>query len=286
MAEEEKLLGLIASLIVEVSLKESLQNVEVPYCSTALKLSGKAIKVPYGYRLRKINGETHIAVQQKEAAIINTIFDDFISGISIPLIHHKARRMGFPRTGPYAIHKLLDNCFYAGLERKPIADERSEILVRTFHPSIIAESTFLVAQKSLHKEKASKLNHLESMPLRGVLKCYCGTKMTAGWHKGKNQPYLYYRCLKHMQEGHPGQMLHEKCRQLLKQLNLMNDQIDRVTKNVDTILCNTFLEHKKMIEVKFSELREAHVVFIQGNKWPRSLKLARRLIQAGGKNKS
>ena len=132
MDEEEELLDLIGALIVEVAFKERSHETETPSCCTILKLSEEITKVPYGYRLRKSNGEAHIVIYEKEAAIVEKIFRDFLKEAPILVIHKEAKQMGLPKTGPYAIHKILDNCFYVGLMRKPVVDEHSEVSIRTF----------------------------------------------------------------------------------------------------------------------------------------------------------
>lgn len=266
MSEEKELLGLIAALIVEIAFKESLHETKMLTCyHTTLKLFDEMTRVPYGYRLRKINGETHIVIHEKEAAIVEKIFKDFLKGMPISIIHNEVKQMGFPKTGPYAVHKILDNSFYAGLIRKPVVDENSEVFITAFHIPIINETDFYSARNSLHNERISQAKHLESMPLKGALKCACGSKMTAAWHKGKNEYYLYYRCLKHMRISYSGEKLHEQFRQLLAQLVLRNTQIDYLTKKVEDILDNVLSEYKKIIGLKNFETKEVNHKLTQVN---------------------
>ena len=73
----------------------------------------------------------------------------------------------------------------------------------------------------------------DEFPLKGILRSpCCGQSMTAGWSKGKNKYYLYYRCIKHSNVNISGAVLHEKFNKLLINLNFTQDAIDEVVIDV------------------------------------------------------
>ncbi|PTQ97042.1 hypothetical protein C8P68_104538, partial [Mucilaginibacter yixingensis] len=80
-------------------------------------------------------------------------------------------------------------------------------------------------QRILHSKTQSK----EEFPLRGVLKCWCGQHMTAGFSKGKKKYYLYYRCIHHTEKNFSGDKLHEQFEELLCCLSFTKKQVSQLT---------------------------------------------------------
>jgi len=255
MDRKTELLSQVGAIIVEIILKGAWEDPIDFNCHTPWQLSEGSIKVPYGYRLRQAGDKPQILIQEKEAFFIRKIFTDFLTGKPTPVIHTEVKQLGFPRVGPNAIKKVLNNCFYAGLSRKYLADNGSGVLVRTFHPAVISIEDFRQAQQLLSANRTASMNHQESMPLKGVLQCPCGAKMTAGWHKGKRQLYLYYRCIKHSRVNLPGKRLHSQVDQLLKRMALTREQTDYVAQKALEIFRDTLREYLEIIKIKTQELQ-------------------------------
>jgi len=52
-----------------------------------------------------------------------------------------------------------------------------------------------------------------------------GKKITAGWTKGAQKYYLYYRCMDHTNVNIPGGILHDAFAEVLRGLSLRKHQI-------------------------------------------------------------
>lgn len=63
--------------------------------------------------------------------------------------------------------------------------------------------------------------------------------MTAGWSKGKNAYYLYYRCIKHSNINIPGTLLHDKFEELLKYLSFSQEFLDKLISRVTMLAKGT-----------------------------------------------
>jgi len=101
----------------------------------------------------------------------------------------------------------------------PADGKRPERYVKALHPAIVSEGDFWIAQEMLGNKRPSKAQPEERFPLRGILKCWCGLHMTAGYRKGKRNYYLYYRCIKHTGTNISGITLHNQFNELLRSLS-------------------------------------------------------------------
>ena len=191
-------------------------------------------RAPYGY-INVKDGANSITIVPQQATIIQKIFKDYILGIPPYIIHINAKEMGFKNTGNSAIHHILQNCLYAGLIKVPAYKEQPERYVKGQHEPIVSELEFWHVQKLLSNKRPAKTQAAEDFPLRGVLKCWCGTNMTAGYSKGKKEYYLYYRCIKHTNVNIPGYKIHDQFDQLLQALNLEPKQI-KLIEDITTAL--------------------------------------------------
>ncbi|QEM04270.1 hypothetical protein DIU31_012405 [Mucilaginibacter rubeus] len=131
----------------------------------------------------------------------------------------------------------MQSCVYAGLNKVPAFRELPEKYVKGLHQPIVAEAEFWLVQNMLESGKRkTRLQPDDNFPLRGVLRCWCGKKMTAGWTKGRKQYYLYYRCTEHTSYNLKGEMLHEHFGALLKALSFKPHQIRFIIEIAKTML--------------------------------------------------
>ncbi|MBL4678079.1 MAG: recombinase zinc beta ribbon domain-containing protein [Mucilaginibacter sp.] len=140
------------------------------------------------------------------------------------------------------------------------ADKKNpERIIKGLHEAIIPESQFWRAQQLLDKNKRKeKVQRREDFPLRGILRCPCGTRMTAGFSKGKKNYYLYYRCLKHDHINIPGRVIHPQLDELIKHMSLNQKQLDTISERSMFSLKGAQAIRTKQIEVKKKELKDLH----------------------------
>lgn len=108
----------------------------------------------------------------------------------------------------------------------------------------------------LGNKRASKAQPEERFLLRGILKCWCGLHMTAGYSKGKNNYYLYYRCIKHTGTNISGITLHNQFNDLLCFLSFSQGQLIQIRKLVSDKLKKSLGERESMLKAKSQQLSE------------------------------
>lgn len=194
------------------------------------QLGGRYVSAaPYGYiNTKDESGKPLLKIDEEKADIIRMIFREYLSGMPIFLIYRNAREMGFNRSGNSAIHLILNNCLYAGLVKVSGDRKVAEKIVKGIHQPIISETDYWLAKDKLSHKRNTKVQPREDFPLRGILKCWCGNSMTAGFSKGKSKYYLYYRCTKHNEKNLRGDMLHSKFEELLDTLSFTEKQVDYI----------------------------------------------------------
>lgn len=141
---------------------------------------------PFGYTNSKdSDGKAVLLVDDKHALIIQTIFMEYLSGTPINEIQKRAKEKGFSRNGNSAIRRVLSNSVYAGLIKVVAEKNKPEKYVKGLHIPIINSADFWKVQEKLGNIKPLKTQLRDDFPLRGVLRCWCGKHMTAGFSKGK-----------------------------------------------------------------------------------------------------
>ena len=125
--------------------------------------------------------------------------------------------------------------------------------MKAIHEPIILEAEFWLVQNLLKQNKRrTRIQPAEDFPLRGVLKCWCGQSMTAGWIKGRRDYYLYYRCTTHTSVNIPGNILHDKFDELLKELSFKPHQVLFLISTTKNLLIEPLRQkserHKKQVE--------------------------------------
>jgi len=140
--------------------------------------------VPFGYNA--VN--KRLVVNEKDAKIVRTTYDDYIEGCPIAEI---SKATGLPKN---RISTILKNHIYIGMMK--YADK----VYQGNHNPIISEEVFNLAQAK-HKEKKLVLRLYKDYPLASLLNCKaCNSSMTP-CHTNKKKKnrikrYYYYRCTK------------------------------------------------------------------------------------------
>ncbi|MCK4248942.1 MAG: recombinase family protein, partial [Candidatus Omnitrophica bacterium] len=151
--------------------------------------------LPFGYKTTKDG----LIINSKEAKIINTIYETYVTSHSLSKIYNDLKNNGvkYKTEQPFSksnICSILRNTVYIG--KIKYAGERYQGL----HPAIISENLFGLAQ-TIHKKKALPLKTHRRHFLGGLIKCSeCGSSMTPCFtnkkRRGRTKRYYYYRCTK------------------------------------------------------------------------------------------
>jgi len=222
--------------------------------------SGRYVgKAPFGYLNKKDSeGKGLIVVDDEKAPIVMKIFKDYLEGEQFFIIHKEVKKLGFGSNGNSAIPRLLSNCVYAGLVRIKGDHKHPDRYVKGIHGAIISEADYWLAQEMLGNKKPSKTQASNRFPLRGILNCWCGQRMTAGFSKGKRNYYLYYRCIHHTSVNLSGTVLHEKFSELLEALSFTANQVTKIAEQVKKFLKDTLNDNEKILVVKNRQLDEVN----------------------------
>ncbi len=212
------------------------------------RLSGQYIgKPPFGYiNAKDRNNKTVLLIDENKAEIIRGIYRNYLAGASILIIRQIAQKQGFDRTGNSAIQNVLNNPTYAGMIKIPATSKEQERYVKGIHQPIIKESDYWQVKKK-SKTKMSKSQPKDLLPLRGLLKCWCGRNMTAGLSKGRNKSYPYYRCIKHTGANYNADKLHIQFETLLDTFKFTELQLNVITIKAESLLRKTVEDQNEII---------------------------------------
>lgn len=199
------------------------------------KLSGRFMSyAPYGYKnARDKEDKPVIEIYEPKAKIVRFIYKEFLAGMSVTEIGRQARIMGFKQNGKSAITRILANAIYCGLINIPAAGARPSRFVQGIHAPVISEIDYWLIQERLVK-KPKIMPKNDQVPLRGVLRCWCGRKMTAGNSKSKTGEYhWYYLCMTHKQNL-PAKKLHKQWNDILNLLSPGPEKLEEVRNRLTT----------------------------------------------------
>lgn len=158
-------------------------------------LNGRhANMAPVGYtNARDAASKPIIVIDEEKAFAIRIIFREFLNGMGIEDIRRMIKRYDFFPKGNSAIQRIIANPVYAGFVKVPATKTKPSHLVKGIHVPVISEQDYWLAQERL-SGKTNNTQNRDEVPLRGVLHCGCGRKLTAGNSKGKSRYYWYYVC--------------------------------------------------------------------------------------------
>jgi DNA invertase Pin-like site-specific DNA recombinase len=152
---------------------------------------------PFGYSKVGEGKQRHLEVNEEEAKIIRTIYDMFLRDVPLYKIKEAAYEAGFDRKGNMAIDRVLANPVYAGIVRVEPFKDLPGGLFPAIHEAIIDKTTWQMVQSKMKKTYKVKVTVDDEIPLRGVVKCHCGTPLTGAPSRGKSGKYFYYYKCKH-----------------------------------------------------------------------------------------
>jgi site-specific DNA recombinase len=222
--------------------------------------SGRFVnRAPFGYiNAKDAANKSILIIDEKKAQIVQKIYQDYLAGMQAYVIYKEVTKLGFTVKGNSAITKALSNCIYAGLVKVVGDKNHPERYVKGLHTPVVSEGDFWLAQEKLGNKRPSKVQAVNRFPLRGILKCWCGLHMTAGFSKGKKNYYLYYRCIKHTSTNLPGTVLHEKFKEILQQLSFTSEQVNYLTAQVKSMLKTALKDRETQLAGKTKQLQDVN----------------------------
>lgn len=224
---------------------------------------------PFGYYKVGERKERRLVINESEANVVKFIYDAFLKGTPIYIIVEQAKERGFKRSGNVAIQRILSYPLYAGMQYVEPFKNYPGGLFPAQHDPIVDLATWEQVQRKLKKPEKEKVVVSDEMPLRGVLKCYCGKSLTGAPSRGKlGKYYYYYKCNKTTHLNLSAIKAHDQLRQVFGLMSLPNKSISVIRKNADLIFENKMVEDKKLLADKKRELEaEEAKLFSIEEKW-------------------
>jgi site-specific DNA recombinase len=227
---------------------------------TALQSGRFVNKAPHGFINRRDERDRgFIVVDESKRRIIEKIFLDFVCGVPYPAILRTARNCGFQLKGNSALTRLLTNPVYAGLVKVPGKGDQPEKIIRGIHEAIVSEALYWKAFEMINGKPKQRSIPKSDVPLRGILKCTCGSHLTAGYSKGKKKYYLYYRCLSEPGKNFRGEKIHALLSEILEELSFSNSQLNIIYYKAKEKLDEAMKNRKTMLIAKQKEVKDIEV---------------------------
>jgi site-specific DNA recombinase len=211
---------------------------------------------PFGYiNKRDAQNKPIIIVDEVKAPVIRFMYQMLLQGAPLKEIGLEAKKRGYKNKGRSAIKYTLMSPVYAGLIRVPsYGDDPGGWLTKGIHEPIVDQSTWYRAQEMLEPRTIRRTVMNEEVPLRSVLKCFCGRCMTAGNSKGKRKHYWYYRCDSHTGMNYNATKLHTQLEEVITNLSLPDSHIEYLRDKVVEKLQSNFKDQEHLVADKKREL--------------------------------
>lgn len=193
--------------------------------------SGRVVNnAPFGYKNQRDEYNRPILMADpNRAPIITQMYVDFLSRLPDKQIISDARKRGFTLKGKSALTRVLSNPVYAGLIKVPAFFNTPEKIVHALHSPLISEAIYWRVQELLTGRVKLRGSPKEEIPLRGLVRCSCGSSLTAAFSKGRTKYYLYYRCVREGKPNYPGEALHGLFNRILNHLFFTESQRIAIT---------------------------------------------------------
>lgn len=215
---------------------------------------------PFGYKKAGVGKDRHLVIIKTEAEIVEFIYDSYLRNVPMYMIKKAVYEMGFNRKGNVAVERVLKNPIYAGLLSVVTYKDLPGGLFSGIHEAIIEREVWNAVQGKIRAKKPIKARTIldEKLPLRGVLKCHCGTPLTGAPSRGKAGKYFYYyKCRYPKHNNISAIKVHEQLKVLLEQVRLPESIKDGIVKECRLSLNKRIRKNRLSLIDHQSKLKEA-----------------------------
>ncbi len=222
---------------------------------------------PFGYRKIGERKERKLIVEETEAKIVRHIYDAFLKNTPLYLIKEEARNLGFTTKGNMAIERVLKNPVYAGLLK--VEAYKNGGLFDAIHEPIIDKTSWMMVQEKFKNPIKQRVVIDDELPLRGILKCHCGTPLSGAPSRGKSGKYFYYYKCRHSRHNNISAIkAHNQFLQICELMSLSSVQLNKIksetSKTLEIELSNN---RKKVVEKQNQLLAVQEKLFSVEEKW-------------------
>ncbi|GAB3013574.1 hypothetical protein GCM10027051_16040 [Niabella terrae] len=211
---------------------------------------------PFGFRKVMTEGGRVLQVDEDEARIIRYIFTAYAEKVPVYLIKQHAKSMGMRKKGSDPINEIIRNPLYMGFQRvKPWKGQPGGLFRIKDLPAIIEPDTWHAVE--YQRAKATKQQHTilsEDFPLRGVVSCECGNKLTGAYSTGRGgRKYAYYKC--HGHKNINAGKLHSQVALIWEYLSIPHRLVKEIQKTAPILLKGRTAAGEKQMQSLQVQLR-------------------------------
>lgn len=224
---------------------------------------------PFGYRKVGERKERKLIVEETEAKIVRHIYDAFLKNTPLYLIKEDARTLGFMTKGNMAIERVLKNPVYAGLLKVEAYKNYPGGLFDAIHEPIIDKTSWMMVQEKFKNPNKQRVVIDEELPLRGILKCHCGTPLSGAPSRGKSGKYFYYYKCRHSRHNNiSAKKAHQQFLEICELMSLSPIQLNKIKSETSKSLDNVLSNNKKQVIEKQHKLQDVEEkLFLVEEKW-------------------
>jgi hypothetical protein len=213
---------------------------------------------PFGYYKLGERKERKLYIDEEQAKVIRFIYDAFLRNAPLKLIRDEAIKMGFTKKGNCSIERVLKSPIYAGMLYTQGYKDSPGGNFPAFHDAIIDMETWQMVQCKLEKPKEVRNAFDENLPLRGILRCHCGTPLTGAPSKGKTgQIFYYYKCKHSKHLNLSAKKAHIQLNEILELMSFSEDRIANIRKKCKNSIDIKLKSDKQELIQRKNELVEA-----------------------------
>lgn len=227
---------------------------------TAKAIKGKWIQggpAPFGYKKEGSGDQRRLVVHEPEAAVIRYIFVEYLKDVPVIDIKKQAKKMGLRRTSRSCIQEILSNPLYMSFQQvKPYRDQPGGLFpIKDLSP-VIDPITWHQVQEKIAGPKYKKTIS-DTLPLRGVLRCYCNDRVSGAPSTNKiGKQYLYYKCARSRHLNLSATKAHGKLEQALSFMSLPADIVEAISEESGQQLQQQLKANKQQLQAAKNELEK------------------------------
>lgn len=212
---------------------------------------------PFGYKKEGMEKARVLVVDEYEAKIVRFIYDSFLRNMPIYLIRRKAEELGFNIKGNMAIDRVLRNPAYAGLIKANSHQGAPGGLFPGIHEPLIDMVTWQMVQEKIKRPEKTTTIIDNEIPLRGVLKCHCGTPLSGAPSRGKSGRYYHYYKCKHAKHNNISAIkAHEQFLQICELMSLPMSRVNKIRAESRESIDRELEFNRKNVGEKKKQLQE------------------------------
>lgn len=216
---------------------------------------------PFGYEKIGTGKDRHLIIKDAQACIVRYVYEAFLRNTPQYIIYKEAVKMGLPMRGNSVVQKMLQNPVYAGKQEVKAFKELPGGLYDAKHEPIIDALTWDRVQAKFQKPKKEKNTQLtDQMPLRGVIKCFCGRLLTGAASRGKSGArFYYYKCYHGRHNNISAQKAHKQLDRMLELMSLPETMIRDIKMVSEKQLEDRYRDNKTLLTEKQKELADQDI---------------------------